>query len=116
MQLIRRRVEEYGFDYAGGFTAFPRHAIALALISFDKSDPAQRASVGELFPRLIADAAGASYASYRAHVDFMDLIADQYDWGDHAARHLQQTIKDAVDPNGILSPGKQGIWPSSVRT
>ena len=81
MQLIRRRIEEYGFDYAGGFTTFSRHAIALALISFDKSDPAQRATVGELFPRLIADAAGAGYASYRAHVDFMDLI-DQYEWGD----------------------------------
>ncbi len=38
----------------------------------------------------------------------MDLIADQYNWGDHAARHLQQMIKDAVGPNGILSPGKLG--------
>jgi 4-cresol dehydrogenase (hydroxylating) len=114
-QLIRRRVEEYGFDYAGGFTTFPRHGIALALVSFDKSDPEQKAAVGQMFPQLVADAAAAGYASYRAHVAFMDLIADQYDWGNHAARHLQQTIKDAVDPNGILSPGKQGIWPAHLR-
>jgi 4-cresol dehydrogenase (hydroxylating) len=33
-----------------------------------------------------------------------------------AARHLQETIKDAVDPNGILSPGKQGIWPAHLRS
>ena len=113
MHLVRRRVEEHGFDYAGGFTTFPRHAIALALISFDRSDAAQRAAVGALFPRLVADAAAAGYAPYRAHVAFMDLVADRYDWGDHAARHLQQRLKDALDPHGILSPGKQGIWPGA---
>jgi 4-cresol dehydrogenase (hydroxylating) len=26
-----------------------------------------------------------------------------------------ETIKDALDPHGILSPGKQGIWPRSMR-
>jgi 4-cresol dehydrogenase (hydroxylating) len=26
-----------------------------------------------------------------------------------------ETIKDAVDPNGILAPGKQGIWPRAMR-
>jgi 4-cresol dehydrogenase (hydroxylating) len=114
-RLIRRRLEEYGFDYAGGFTTFPRHAIALALVSFDKSDPEQTDAVRRVFPDLIADAAQAGYASYRAHVAFMDLIADQYDFNGHAARDLQQTIKDALDPNGILSPGKQGIWPANLR-
>jgi 4-cresol dehydrogenase (hydroxylating) len=28
---------------------------------------------------------------------------------------LTETIKDALDPNGILSPGKQGIWPRAFR-
>jgi hypothetical protein len=28
---------------------------------------------------------------------------------------LNQRIKDAVDPKGILSPGKQGIWPQRYR-
>jgi len=115
MRLIRARVEEHGFDYAGGFTTFPRHAIALALLSFDKSDPEQTARVGQLFPELIADAAAAGYAPYRSHIAFMDTIADRYDFNNHAARSLQETIKDAVDPNGILSPGKQGIWNAGRR-
>ena len=39
----------------------------------------------------------------------------QYSFGDHAYRRFCETIKDAVDPAGILSPGKQGIWPASMR-
>jgi len=30
-----------------------------------------------------------------------------------ALRKVNQVIKDALDPNGILSPGKSGIWPSN---
>jgi 4-cresol dehydrogenase (hydroxylating) flavoprotein subunit len=98
MRLIRERVESFGFDYAGGFTTFPRHAIALALISFDKSDEQERTAVATMFPQLIGDAARQHYAPYWAHVAFMEVIADQYNYGDHGARYLQQTIEDAVDP------------------
>ena len=111
MQLIRARVEARGFDYAGGFTLNPRHAIALALVSFDRDDPDQAGEVAALFPELIADAAAAGYAPYRSHTAFMDLIADQYDAHDSALRSTVAKIKHALDPQGLLAPGKQGIWP-----
>ena len=40
--------------------------------------------------------------------------ADQLDFNDHVQRRMSERIKDALDPNGILSPGKQGIWPRTA--
>jgi 4-cresol dehydrogenase (hydroxylating) len=45
----------------------------------------------------------------------MDLAADQYSFNDHAYRRFTETIKDALDPNGILMPGRHGIWPKGMR-
>jgi 4-cresol dehydrogenase (hydroxylating) len=28
---------------------------------------------------------------------------------------FHETLKDAVDPNGIISPGRYGIWPKHLR-
>ncbi len=45
----------------------------------------------------------------------MEQAVGVYSWGDHALRHLHETLKDAMDPNGILSAGRYGIWPKGMR-
>lgn len=36
----------------------------------------------------------------------MDQIAGTYNFNDNALMKLSETLKDAIDPNGILAPGK----------
>ena len=49
----------------------------------------------------------------------MDQIAGTYNWSadgsGSAIMKLNETLKDALDPNGILAPGKSGIWPARYR-
>jgi 4-cresol dehydrogenase (hydroxylating) len=45
----------------------------------------------------------------------MDLVASSYDFNGNALLRTNETVKDALDPNGILAPGKSGIWPKRYR-
>jgi 4-cresol dehydrogenase (hydroxylating) len=114
--LLRGMIEQAGLDYMS--VLIPPNARCFAnvtLIIFDTKDEAQARSAYDVARRLVRDAAKLGYGEYRAHLDFMDLAAEQYSFGDGAYIRFCETIKDAVDPGGILAPGKQGIWPRSLR-
>jgi 4-cresol dehydrogenase (hydroxylating) len=78
-------------------------------------DAEQNRQSREIFERLVEVSAENGWAEYRTHIAFMDKVAEMYSFNDHAMRRFHETLKDAVDPNGILSPGKSGIWPRRLR-
>jgi 4-cresol dehydrogenase (hydroxylating) len=114
--LLRGTLTDYGLDYSAALIPVTQRSyINVVLVVFDTQDEQQTRTAFDACKSLVTKAAKLGYGEYRAHLDFMDLCADQYDFNGHAARRLAETLKDVLDPNGILMPGKQGIWPSSLR-
>jgi 4-cresol dehydrogenase (hydroxylating) len=114
--LLRGMVEGAGLDYiASLIPTNARSFIHITLVIFDTKDEAQARSAYDVAKRLVRDCAKLGYGEYRAHLDFMDLAAEQYSFNHHAYRRFNERLKDALDPNGILSPGRHGIWPRSMR-
>lgn len=85
------------------------------MIYFDRQSDEERTKSQKIFVDLVHLAREHGYSEYRAHVDYMDLVAEQFDFNGRSLMKLNELIKDAIDPKGILSPGKQGIWPEVYR-
>jgi (+)-pinoresinol hydroxylase len=73
----------------------------------------QKAAV--LLRRVLEENAKYGYGDYRAPPMLQDDVADQYSFGNYSLRRFNETLKDAIDPNGILSPGRAGVWPKPYR-
>lgn len=111
----RARFKEYGVDYSGTFYLAGRHVINVNLMLFNRDDEEMTTRVRQLFSQLVRDSAAAGYSEYRTHLSYMDEVADTFDFNDHALARLNGRFKDALDPNGIIAPGKSGVWPKTYR-
>jgi FAD/FMN-containing dehydrogenase len=60
-------------------------------------------------------AAEHGWGEYRTATSFYDDVMHVYSFNDHSLLRLHETLKDAIDPNGILSAGRYGIWPKHLR-
>jgi 4-cresol dehydrogenase (hydroxylating) flavoprotein subunit len=112
----RARHDEFGVDYSGTFYLDGRCVTNINLMLYDRDDAHMTDQVRRLFDALVTDAAAAGYGEYRTHLSYMDQVARTFDFNGHALLRLNERIKDALDPHGILAPGKQGVWPKVYRS
>jgi 4-cresol dehydrogenase (hydroxylating) len=68
-----------------------------------------------LFRALVKTCGENGWPEYRTPSYMQDVVMNQYSFNNHSLLHFLETVKDAVDPNGILAPGKGGIWPRRLR-
>jgi (+)-pinoresinol hydroxylase len=116
-RVFQRVLQEFGTDVA--LLVFPQsyhpRTFVILCMFYVMPDAAHNEAVRRTFKRLVEVAAEHGWGEYRTHTAFMDDCAAAYSFNDHALRKLQEKIKDAVDPNGILSAGRYGIWPKHLR-
>lgn len=95
-------------------TNWERSMVAMIMFPIGR-DKVMNAKMRAAFSKWVALAAARGWAEYRAPAGFQDECAKTYSFNNHALTRLRETIKDAVDPNGILSPGRYGVWPKHLR-
>ena len=67
------------------------------------------------FEQLVQVAAEHGWGEYRTPPAYQEAVMSTYSFNNHALRRFHETLKDAVDPNGILAAGRYGIWPKHLR-
>lgn len=95
-------------------TNWERSLVGLIMFPIYK-DAAENRKIRTAFKRWVALAAEQGWTEYRAPAVFQDLVSDTYSYNNHSLRRLREKIKDAVDPNGIISAGRYGVWPKHLR-
>ena len=113
LQTFDAIYREYNLRYVGGPLHFhtPRSLITLAGAPLSSTDVEVNRRTVEMVERLVRVSTENGWGEYRAPVVFMDDSMAAYDFNDNALLNFNEKLKAAIDPNGIIAPGKNGIWP-----
>lgn len=113
---LKAQFERNGIDHTADLIVVnERSLVSIAGITFDLDDPGATEDGYRVMQDFVRAGGERGYGEYRAHLHFMDLAQDQYGFNDHAYRRFAEKIKDAVDPQGLINPGRHGIWPAALR-
>ncbi|KAH6990063.1 hypothetical protein EDB80DRAFT_816120 [Ilyonectria destructans] len=115
LQIAKRRHQEAGIDIFPAFCVGLREMHLIVNIVYDRNSAASRDAATKCMRDMINDAAKDGYGEYRTHLLFQDQVMKTYSWNDNALEKLNSRLKDALDPAGILAPGRCGVWPARYR-
>ena len=117
-RVFQAAAKKYGLPTFGAFTLpflyWERAFIYIFIVMFTR-DPKVDANTVHGIRELIRIGGENGWGEYRTPPIFQDEVVAQYSFNDHALLRLHEKIKDAVDPNGIISAGRYGIWPKHLR-
>ena len=106
MQLAKEITKKYGIDYVALFIIGWRDMHHIVDLLYDRTDPRQMRAAHDCYGELLKRFAKQGYGVYRANTAFMDEVAELYGPVKH---EVNLALKRALDPNGIIAPGKSGI-------
>jgi 4-cresol dehydrogenase (hydroxylating) len=95
--------------------AWFRTSFVLLFVQMITDDADQNRKMREKIKQLVKISADEGWGEYRTPPVFMDEVMNSYNYNNNALRRFSETIKDALDPNGIIAPGRSGIWPKHLR-
>jgi hypothetical protein len=115
VELVERICKKHGFDFMNTLVIGLRELHNINCLVYNRNSVEDRRRMRECIYECIEEAAKEGWGEYRTHNEFMDAVAGTYNWNDNALSKLNETLKDALDPNGILAPGKNGVWGKRFR-
>lgn len=104
--LAKDILGKYGFDYTAAYAIGWRELHHIIALLFDKADPEDEKRADNCYKELVTRFGARGWGSYRTGTASMELVASQF--GD-VNRAFNARLKRAIDPNGIIAPGKSGI-------
>ena len=110
--MTKRLHEKWGFDYFPTFCPGWREMHHIVMIIYDRGDEDSKRRAMGMMQELVAEGARLGMGEYRTHLALQDQVMGTYSWNDGALLKFLDGIKDQLDPNGILAPGKCGVWGS----
>ncbi|GAA6008239.1 FAD-binding oxidoreductase [Rhodotorula paludigena] len=113
--LCKKLCKKYNFQYMGNFCIGAREMHHILDLIYDPNDDDEKRRAQALMRELTWESAKLGYQEYRTHNFLMDQVAATYGGNNQIQLRFQEALKDALDPNGILAPGKSGIWPKRLR-
>lgn len=117
LKVLGRAMTESGVGANLGTTQSFHTRSLLLISSFPvmRGDREANRRMRTAYERIVKLAAEHGWGQYRVHAAFMDLALSTYTFNDGALSRVHRLLKDGLDPNGILAPGRYGIWPKHLR-